>query len=205
MLVKICGVRTLEAAQAAVDAGADLLGFNCYPPARRYVSPAQITAILAGLHGRSNVLAVGVFVNQALEDMNAVSDACGLDIIQLSGDESVDVIEALNRPAIKVYRPKARDADFSRGRPHAVLLEPLTAGWGGTGVALDWGIARAVTDLPVRPPVFLAGGLTPESVGAAIVAVRPDGVDVSSGIETNGAQDSARIAAFVAAAKGATA
>jgi phosphoribosylanthranilate isomerase len=236
VLVKICGVRTLEAAQAAVDTGADLLGFICYPPARRYVSPAQITAILAGLRGRSAVRAVGVFVNQAVEEMNAVASACGLDLIQLSGDEPMEVIKALNRPAIKAYRPEAmQHADPGRGRPpclpfripaqrsqmeygggqargpaptsrlHAVLLEPSSAGWGGGGTLLDWRIARAVTDLPVRPPVFLAGGLTPENVGGAIAAVRPDGVDVSSGVEKNGAQDSARIAAFVAAAKGATA
>ena len=210
-LVKICGVRSLEAAQAAVDAGADLLGFICYPPARRYVRPAQITAILAGLQGRSTVRAVGVFVNQSVEDMNDVAAACGLDLIQLSGDEPMDVIKMLNRPAIKAFRPEATYADSRRyalwahtGRLYAALLEPSEAGWGGAGTALDWRFARAVTDMPARPPVFLAGGLTPETVGAAIAAVRPDGVDVSSGVETNGAQHRARIAAFVAAAKGAT-
>jgi phosphoribosylanthranilate isomerase len=276
MLVKICGVRTLAGAQAAVDAGADLLGFICYPPARRYVPPEQITAILAGLRGRPAVRAVGVFVNQPLEEMHAVADGCGLDLIQLSGDEGDEVVSLLDWPVIKAWRggplsgfaisppgvgesqhlaigsvpgtswhddgpgmlpssrprssppgvgerpgegacfqrspgqgasPSQRSGEraFPTQRPlFAALLEPPEAGWGGAGQAWDWSVARSVTDLPSRPPVFLAGGLRPENVAGAIAAVRPDGVDVSSGVEVNGAQDPARIAAFVAAAKGAT-
>jgi phosphoribosylanthranilate isomerase len=86
----------------------------------------------------------------------------------------------------------------------AALLEPPAAGWGGAGQAWDWGVARSITDLPSRPPILLAGGLRPDNVAGAIAAVRPEGVDVSSGVEIDGVQDSARIAAFVAAAKGAT-
>jgi phosphoribosylanthranilate isomerase len=202
ILVKICGVRTLAGAQAAVDAGADLLGFICHPPARRYVPPEQIAAILAGLRGRSTVRAVGVFVNQPVDEMHMVADGCGLDLIQLSGDEGDEVMSLLEWQVIKAWRghlPLKRRAGL-----FAALLEPQAAGWGGAGQVWDWSVARSVTDLPSRPPVFLAGGLQPENVAGAIAAVRPDGVDVSSGVETNGVQDSARIAAFVAAAKGAT-
>jgi phosphoribosylanthranilate isomerase len=285
VLVKICGVRTLAGAQAAVDAGADLLGFICYPPARRYVPPEQIAAILTGLRGRSAVRAVGVFVNQPVDEMHAVADGCGLDLIQLSGDEGDKVVSLLDRPVIKAWRggplsgfgnkgplsgsaisppsvgesqrlatgsvpgtswhddgpgmlpssrsrssppgvgerpgegacsqrspgegasPSQRSGEraFPPQRPlFAALLEPPEAGWGGAGQAWDWSVARSVTDLPSRPPVFLAGGLRPENVAGAIAAVRPDGVDVSSGVEIDGMQDAARIAAFVAAAKGAT-
>ncbi|HEV7215590.1 MAG TPA: phosphoribosylanthranilate isomerase [Chloroflexota bacterium] len=236
VLVKICGVRTLEAAQAAVDAGADLLGFICYPPARRYLPPEQIAAILESLRHRSSVRAVGVFVNQPLEAMNTVAVACGLDLIQLSGGEEDDVLPLLNRPVMKVWRLAGRGQGGHGGPPlpvpsvtiaasspppglgeglgrrpavrtnlFATLLEPAAAGWGGAGRSWDWSAARSITDLPSRPPVFLAGGLDPENIAGAIAAVRPDGVDVSSGVEVEGVQVGARIAAFVAAAKGATA
>lgn len=217
VLVKICGVRTLEGAQAAVDAGADLLGFICYPPARRYVPPERIAAILSGLRGRSGVQAVGVFVNQPVDEMNLVAAGCGLDLIQLSGDDGEDVMAVLDRPVIRVLRlgdhpPVNVARRFSVGyeagatpRDHlfAIHLEPLAAGWGGAGQPWDWSAARSFTDQSSRPPVILAGGLQPDNVAGAIAAVRPDGVDVSSGVEINGVQDGARIAAFVAAAKGA--
>lgn len=214
--VKICGVRTLEGAQAGVDAGADLLGFICYPPARRYVPPEQIAAILRGLRGRSAVRAVGVFVNHPVEAMNTVADACGLDLIQLSGHEEDELLPLLNRSVIRVLRLGNRPPVYGRatftkaserglGHPDhlfAALLEPPAASWGGAGQVGDWSLARSVTDLAYRPPVFLAGGLRPENVASAIATVRPDGVDVSSGVEIDGVQDSARIAAFVSAAKG---
>jgi phosphoribosylanthranilate isomerase len=263
VLVKICGVRTLEAAQAGVDAGADLLGFICYPSARRYLPPERIAAILGNLRRRSSVRAVGVFVNQTVEEMNAITALCSMDLIQLSGDEPAEVIGLVDLPVIKAFRPGAglfpncspnsgggadgphpqplswaergdegphptllswlergvdgvRSTVSRRARPlsgaerglgvrsnlYAALLEPPTAGWGGGGQCLDWSIARALTEQAARPPVFLAGGLRPENVAQAIAAVRPDGVDVSTGVETDGAQDIARIAAFVAAAKG---
>ena len=227
VLVKICGVRTLEGAQAGVDAGADLLGFICYPPARRYLAPEQIAAILQKLHRRSSVLTVGVFVNQSVAEMNAVAALCKLDLIQLSGDESAEGMRLLERPVIKAFRPGEQGLSFScpplaeSGKgPHplplsaqerglgvrsglfAALLEPPAAGWGGAGQVGDWSIARSVTDLPSRPLMFLAGGLRPDNVAQAIAAVRPEGVDVSSGVETDGTQDIASIAAFVTAAKG---
>ena len=202
--VKVCGVRTPEGAQAAVDAGADLLGFILYPPARRYVPPERVRAILAGLRGRSGIRAVGVFVNQEPAHIKAVAESCGLDLVQCCGDEAPEAVRLAGRPALKVFRPGTGNApDFAAYALHAALLEPPSGGWGGTGRALDWSLARAITDRPDRPPVFLAGGLRPETVAEAIRAVRPDGVDVSSGVERAGAQDPERIAAFVRAAKGA--
>jgi len=202
--VKICGTRTLAGAQAAVDAGADLLGFILYPPARRYVPPDQVALILRQLRGRSTVRAVGVFVDQDVAHIAAVADRCGLDLIQLSGDEAAELTRALSRPVVKTFRPaSAADLpDFPAYRLHAALLEAPGRGWGGNGRLTDWSIARAVQRSAARPLVFLAGGLHAGNVGDAIAAVQPDGVDVSSGVETGGVQDPERIAAFVAAAKG---
>lgn len=227
LTVKICGVRTLAAAQAAVDAGADLLGFNCYPPARRYAPPAHIANILTALASRSRVQTIGVFVNQPVEEINALADACDFDLVQLSGDELVEVQGRINRPVIKAVRPsrpfasltEANDALSpafaawwtaalrSAGREgpavRALLLESAAGGWGGAGKRMDWRLARSFTAQASRPSLVLAGGLHAENVAEAIVAVQPDGVDVSSGIETGGEQNIGRIAAFIAAAKGA--
>jgi phosphoribosylanthranilate isomerase len=204
--VKICGVRTPEGAQAAVDAGADMLGFICYPPARRYLPPDRIAAILGGLRGRSAIQAVGVLVNQPAEEMNALALTCGLDLIQLSGDEPVALARRLVRPVVKAVRPDQRTfAEAARlarrAGLRALLLESSQGGWGGQGAVMDWSLARAITALPDRPPITLAGGLTPDNVAVAIRAAEPDGVDVSSGVERNGAQDPARIAAFIGAAR----
>jgi phosphoribosylanthranilate isomerase len=210
--VKICGLREPEHAAAAAAVGADLLGF-VFAPARRRVSPDQARRCLDAARaaaGASRFLAVGVFVDAPVAEVNGVAEAAGLDLVQLHGDESPATLQGLNRPALKAVRPllgsdpvavsRVLD-DFGGGptAPLAFLLDghsPTAAG--GAGVRADWRLARRLVR---RHPVLLAGGLDPENVGAAIAAVRPLGVDVSSGVETAGVKDVARIVAFVAAAR----
>jgi phosphoribosylanthranilate isomerase len=206
MLIKICGLRTVEHALAAARAGADMLGL-VFAASRRRVSLAEAAAIAAAVRalGPRRPLLVGLFVNEPPAAVAAVAAPVGLDLAQLSGDEPADDIGALPMPLIKAVRMdgSAREATWAAraGERLTLLVDAHVPGaYGGTGVAADWGKAAA---LAARAPVILAGGLTPENVGAAIAAVRPRGVDVSSGVETDGTKDIAKIEAFVRAARAA--
>ncbi|MCH7838005.1 MAG: phosphoribosylanthranilate isomerase [Chloroflexi bacterium] len=154
------------------------------------------------LLARKRPLTVGIFEDQTLDEANAIADECGLDLIQLSGREPwADCLRA-NRPVIKTIEPSPSDGSdgiidgLVPGTAVACLLDVSR----GRGVAVDRGQAAA---LAARLPVWLAGGLTPENVSDAVREVRPWAVDVSSGVETDGAKDAAKIHAFVQAAKGA--
>jgi phosphoribosylanthranilate isomerase len=209
--VKICGLRTVEHAVAAVEAGADLLGF-IFAPARRQVSPAQAAAI--GAVGRAAAAAagrrvsiVGVFVNETPERMVAIARECDLDVLQLSGDEDIRIVARLpGQSLFKAVRlndaPQEREWLRSGPWPNVRLLVDahVHGSYGGAGVVADWN--RAATLVRQRPTV-LAGGLHPGNVGDAIRQVQPWGVDVSSGVETEGAKDVAKIQAFVAAVRAA--
>lgn len=210
--VKICGLREPEHAAAAAAAGADLLGF-VFAPARRRVTIDQARRCIDAARmadGTRRFLAVGVFVDARAAEMNAVAEMAGLDLVQLHGNESPTTLRQLDRPALKAVRsPPGADPtavsrvldEFGRGptKPLAFLIDGHSATVaGGAGVRADWRLARR---LALRHPLLLAGGLEPENVAAAIAAVRPLGVDVSSGVESEGVKDSARIAAFVAAAR----
>ncbi len=146
-------------------------------------------------------LVVGVFEDQPVDEVNEIAEEVGLDLVQLSGAEPWSDALLTTRQAIKVLRqrPEMTSADvlayIEPGAALAFMLDPSS----GTGTAADLAVAR---DVAARVPLWLAGGLTPESVAAAIAAVRPWAVDVSSGVETAGAKDPAKIAAFVAAARG---
>ncbi len=203
-LVKICGTRDIVGAEAAVGAGADFIGFIFHPPARRYVAPETARSILGQLQRRSSIRAVGIFVNTSPHQINEIAQHCGLDLVQLSGQESATDVLHLKRPVIRAFRPTVQHPELPRldAQVFAALLEPSGVGWGGSGQQTDWTLAQRIVAQAERPQVFLAGGLSPENVVQAIAAVQPDGVDVSSGIETNGTQDPLRIAAFVAAVKG---
>ena len=158
------------------------------------------------LLARKRPLAVGIFEDQTLDEANAIADECGLDLIQLSGHPSregwADCLRA-NRPVVKAVELSPGDASdgvidgFVPGTAVACLLDVSR----GRGVAVDRGQAAA---LAARLPVWLAGGLTPENVSDAVREVRPWAVDVSSGVESDGAKDAAKIHAFVQAAKGTT-
>lgn len=201
MLVKICGLRDEAAALAAVEASADLLGF-VFAPSRRQVDPDAARAIIAAVRrasGGERVRTVGVFVNETLSVVEQAVAYCGLDYVQLHGDEDVAYIRRLPVPAI-VARAAVSGLDPTALAPYAeaaafLLLDAAVPGQrGGSGRICDWPAAAAVA---ARYPVLLAGGLTPANVATAIVATRPRGVDVSSGVETGGRKDVAKVAAFV--------
>lgn len=220
-LVKICGVSTPESALAAAEAGADLLGLVFYRQSHRAVSPPEALTIVRALRAAGYTLPlVGLFVNEAPSWINVVADEVGLDLVQLSGTEPAADLPAISRPLLRSVRvmagadPEGFDAPLADadaqligretgplGRPLMPLLDAHIPGaYGGTGIQADWEIAAR---LARRRPLFLAGGLTPENIGAAIRAVQPFGVDVSSGVEADKAKDPAKIRAFIAAVRAA--
>ena len=199
-LVKICGLRDVESARVAVEAGADLLGF-IFAPSRRRVSVEEARAIVRCLPAGTKT--VGVFVNEAPSVIAEVVEACGLAYVQLAGDEPPEAAEHLPVPAIKAVRPRgpeaARELATYASRVELFVLDSYRPGaYGGTGEVGDWALAAS---LAAEYPCLLAGGLTPESVGTAVERVRPLGVDVSGGVEVDGVKDPARIYEFVRAAK----
>lgn len=208
--VKICGLRTVEAALVAAEAGADMIGLM-FAPSRRQVDTVTAHEIVRALRASSygaHVTVVGVFVNETPERMAELAQDVGLDWIQLSGHEPVAVADALPVPAIKALR---FDHDSSENdwleQPLScdmlpVLIDAHVAGsFGGAGVVSDW---RAAAEIAAHRPVLLAGGLDSTNVQTAIAMVHPWGVDVSSGVETDGAKDLAKIRHFIHAAKTAT-
>jgi phosphoribosylanthranilate isomerase len=206
LAVKICGITSVEDARVAVEAGADAEGFVLWPKSPRYVTVAAARAIAATLP--PFVHRVGVFVDASLEEMRTAADAIGLDVLQLHGNEDLESLGPLPRRAIKAVRvgPGFDPAEARRyeGRTAGVLLDTRVDGSGlpgGTGRSFDWSLAR---DLRQRSSyLVLAGGLTPDNVAEAVAAVRPDAVDVSSGVESApGRKDPQKVRAFVRAARG---
>lgn len=209
MWVKICGISTPEAARVAVEHGADALGF-LFAPSKRRVTPEQAAALIRDLP--AGVAKVGVFVDETPEAINAIAEQAGLTMVQLHGGESPEFLQQVRVPVLRALRlASVEDTERVHGWHNAngLLLEPFVPGApGGTGTALDTGLftaARARMGAGPAPMLVLAGGLNPGNVAAAIAAARPDGVDVSSGVETHGAKDLNKIAAFIAAARRASA
>ncbi len=208
MIVKICGLTSLDDALAAVEAGADMLGFNFYPPSPRYLSPQACRQIITSLENRqSRLTTVGVFVNASAEQIQAILDDCGLDLAQLSGDEPAHTLHCLGGRAFKALRPanpgalqQALNCYPARQGSPAWLVDAYRAGeYGGTGHIADWSLAAG---LAARAPVLLAGGLTPQNVAAAVAQVQPWGVDTASGVESRpGHKDARKMAAFIQAAR----
>lgn len=205
--IKICGIRTLDEALAAVEAGADMLGFNFYPPSPRYITPERCAHLVADLRElASGVILTGVFVNVAPEEVRRIMALCGLDQAQLSGDEPPEHIAALGGRAFKAIRParlsvaQLTAASYARRTPPVLLIDAAAGrAFGGSGQTANWEIAAALTD---KMPILLAGGLKPDNVAAAIATVRPWGVDVASGVESApGIKDAARVRAFVRAVR----
>lgn len=204
--VKICGVTNLEDALAAVEAGADALGFNFWRGSKRHVEAEAARRIVERLPG--SVLAVGVFVNAEAGEVERTAREVGLGAVQLHGDESPDYCRALKGShVIKALRvgEAFEPEEATRYDASAVLLDAFCAAErGGTGRSFDWEVARRVRALV--PRLYLAGGLTPETVAGAVRGVAPYAVDVCSGVESApGRKDAARVRAFVSAARGAAA
>jgi len=201
LLVKICGVTSAKDAALAAELGADAIGVNFWPGSKRYVDPAEAGPILAAIP--AGVLKVGVFVNASAEEVGRHIFGLGLDRAQLHGDEAAADYTTVD-PLCLIRAVRVRDAGSFAGaagwKPALWLYDAFVEGFGGGGVPAPWPLVAA----RAQRPFLLAGGLTPANVAEAIRATRPDGVDVSSGVErAPGVKDAAKLAAFIAAVRAA--
>jgi phosphoribosylanthranilate isomerase len=212
--VKICGLRDTENALVAAHAGADFLGLNFVEGVRRQLQPIEGQMIVRGFRIRGfqrkqkGPKLVGLFRNQPVDFVNDVARHVDLDYVQLCGDEDEAYIRKMWKPVFRQVRVKDGSSPgmlAAEVGPHLaarriVLLDHYDEkAPGGTGVTFDWAAAEGVAS---NEGVLLAGGLTPDNVRSAIGRLRPWGVDVASGVETDGVMDPEKIKAFIAAAKG---
>ena len=202
--VKICGITNLDDALAAVEAGADALGFNFYKPSPRYVTPKTARDIIGRLP--QSILTVGVFVNEeSPRSVENLAREAGVAAVQLHGDESPGYCRAIdNRYVIKALAAGA-DFDMQRALDYdvdAILLDTKhDVLYGGTGRVFDWSIALELRR--VVPKLYLAGGLGIHNIEDAITSVDPFAVDACSGLEeTPGKKDHERMRAFVKTIRG---
>lgn len=212
--IKVCGLTNLEDARAAQDAGADLLGFIFYPPSPRAITPEKASEVLNCL-GQRTALAVGVFVNESIDEIVRVMALCGLDAVQLHGEEPPAMLglagadSPLGGRAYKALRPRSLQEAEQAAQQYALpkseklpaflidAYHPLLRG--GSGETGDWQMAA---DLAQRYPLMLAGGLTPQNAARAVEQVRPWGLDVASGVELSpGRKDHAAVHEFIRAAR----
>jgi phosphoribosylanthranilate isomerase len=208
--IKICGITNLDDANAAIDSGADLLGFNFYPRSPRYLEPQAARKIIHQIRlGQSSVMTVGVFVNpKSPETIAQIVDEVGLSGVQLHGDESADFCLAVkdligDRLLIKALRVGENfQPETAATYPADAILLDADAGkrYGGSGHTFNWAIARRVREIVLR--LFLAGGLSPDNVAEALSTVQPYGIDACSGLELSpGKKDHPRLKLFVHAAR----
>ena len=212
--VKIDGVRRVEDALTAVEAGADFVGLVFVPNRRRLISVEQARRIVEAVKrsGDNPPHMVGLFADQNIEEVKATVRDSGVDMVQLSGKESLEfcakapvpVFKAIHVPGGQVSSEEVEE--FGRRmttlheQGHLTTLDRAVPGLqGGTGQSFDWMVAAHLSEAGFE--FLLAGGLTPENVGQAVRAVRPWGVDVSSGVETGGIKDPEKIRRFVAEAR----
>lgn len=207
--IKICGIKTLPDALAAIDAGADYLGFNFYPKSPRFIEKQTCTEITSVLkRDYPQVRLVGVFVNSTVEEIQDILDTCSLDLAQLHGDETPEMVLSFGGKAFKAIRLSSETSVdpflAKQSAPESVLPALLVDAsvkgvYGGSGVTADW---DGAAELAKKYPLLLAGGLTPENVAEAIHRVKPWGVDVASGVESApGEKDPGRMKAFVRAVR----
>ena len=202
--VKICGITNLEDALAAIEAGADALGFNFYRHSPRFREPRAARQIIAQMPDK--VSCVGVYVNEdAPEQVARIADEAGVDIVQLHGDESPEFCRALRQThrvikALRVSESFASENALSY-EAEAILLDAYSPrSHGGTGSVFDWAVARRTREIVSQ--LYLAGGLAPENVREAINHVEPYAVDACSLIErAPGRKDHGRMRDFIAAAR----
>ena len=198
--VKICGITNIEDAFHAADCGADALGFVFYPASPRCIEPDDARRIIAELPPM--ITTVGLFVDETSDRIRQTVEFCGLDTVQLHGEETPAQCFYPPCRVIKALRLKEGmdDSLFSAYRVSALLLDAYVPGRpGGTGHCCDWEKARLIA---ARHRVILAGGLNPENVAAAVDRVRPYGVDVSSGVEKSpGHKDPEKVASFIRMAR----
>jgi phosphoribosylanthranilate isomerase len=205
--IKICGISDIESAVAAAQAGADYLGM-VFAPSRRQVSPESALKIVTAIRQLKDTPKItGVFVNTPATEVNQIAAYCKLDWAQLSGDETLEYGKEIQAPLIKVFHidENARHAEISLAvwkayrvialKQLICLLDSAIEGtYGGTGVPLNLPVARAVAQ---KFSVMIAGGLRPDNVADIIKQIKPWGVDVSSGVETDGKKDVRKIKSFI--------
>ena len=196
MRVKICGITRLEDAQLAVDLGASALGFVFWPGSPRFIEPAQARSIVRSLP--PFVTPVGVFVDQSQEHVNAVASLVGFGAVQLHGHETPAYCEGIRQPVIRAIGIEDTMDPLAVTNWPAGITLLLDARddekHGGTGRIVNWTLAGRIAAMR---PTILAGGLQSDNVGAAVDAVRPYAVDVSSGVEARpGVKDPRRMRAF---------
>lgn len=194
--VKIDGIMALADARAAMVHGADFLGFVFVKGRRRCMTVDETRDIIQSL-GSASPPTLGLFVNEDAATVRHVAAECGLQHVQLCGEETPDYCAELGLVHWKVINLHSAD-DYARMHPYedamGFVLEGADNGPGGTGQSWDWSLASAA---PRDRPFFIAGGLTPDNVTKAVAQVQPWGVDVSSGVETDGKKDPEKIAAFI--------
>jgi phosphoribosylanthranilate isomerase len=209
--VKICGLTEVDHALSASGAGADFLGL-VFAPSRRQVSPEKAKEIVDAVHHLNSITAVvGVFVNATVEEVNRIADKCHLDWVQLSGDESGEYCSEIASPIIKVTHVSTRPDiqklaveiedkfQLKPVRDLIYLLDTKAEGaYGGTGRAFDWRLAREISAMA---KIMIGGGLKASNVRRLLEEVSPWGVDVSSGVETDGKKDVIKIRAFIESVK----
>lgn len=198
--VKICGLRTNEHVDVAVQNGADFIGF-VFAKSSREVTMEQAASLAA--HIPPHVKKVGVFVNETAARIHEIATAVPLDYIQYHGDEPQSFIDEVGLPAIKAFSIKTADDVKAAAAFHVdyyLFDAPGTDFRGGSGHTFDWSLLQHA-GIP-NDKVIVAGGLHADNVADAIAQVQPFGVDVSSGVETDKQKDSGKIRAFLQAAKG---
>ncbi|MCT2538189.1 phosphoribosylanthranilate isomerase [Aquibacillus koreensis] len=198
MKVKICGITTQQAADQAIESGADFIGF-VFAKSKRRIDKDRAKAIAESIP--SNVKKVGVFVNEDVEVIKDIAETVGLDYVQLHGDESPEFCDRVGFPIIKAFQVRSKSdlEEISNYNCNYYLLDsPAGKYRGGNGETFDWKLTK---DLNLDGKVILAGGLHAENVQDAIKEVQPEGIDVSSGVETDGAKDLNKIDAFIKEAK----
>lgn len=200
-LVKICGLTNLEDTLAAIDLGADFLGFNFYPQSPRYLSYEKAKKIFEEIP--PNIFKVGVFVNEEYENVIDIAQLLELDYLQFHGDESPEFCNQMGHPWWKAIRLE-NESDIekiSQYESEWVLIDAHVQGqYGGTGQKPDWELVKRVKNLGKK--IFLAGGLNPENIQLAIATVQPYAVDVASGVESKpGKKDLKKMEDFVSKAK----
>lgn len=212
--VKICGLSGVQHALAAVEAGADFIGL-VFAPSQRQISVKKALEVAEAVRTlKPSQVVVGVFVNAAAEEVNRIAEYCHLDWVQLSGDETWHYCQQINRPVIKTVHvsnantPEEIVSEIAIGykllsrQDLICLLDSRVGGaYGGTGKTFDWQLAKEIS---AKFHVLIAGGLTPINVGQMVKEIQPWGVDVSSGVETNGQKDTAKIKAFIEAVRSAS-
>lgn len=200
MRVKMCGMKTVSAALAAEEAGADYIGFVFAEKSRRFIAPKAAQEIARELRHAQKV---GVFVDAPMDEVNAIAALVGLDYVQLHGHETAETARGSERPVIKAYRyGDDFDVDAANKYPAEIILVDsyLQGAAGGTGTVFAWQeAAREIAR--ITKPVLIAGGITAEKVGEAAVIFHPFGVDVSGGLEEQGEKSEEKIRAFMEAVR----